>query len=213
MDNNLIRAYLFNDVVQLGFGVADLRTKKKWLNLFLASLREFWGISEHQVGPQVKDGVITGRIDNSHCNLWLSFQLRENGYLHVEFGHLDGKVLLHHSDPDYFVPSLDSILDKTQRNAAIGESSADDIKAVLDTCIFHPREHLHLVEPSVDHHARIGSGISNPLLYLFHLRYQLCPVPQIRAAERGRLSNLFRSAIENNVPIGDCDLMSTPVVI
>jgi len=210
VDKDLIRSFLWEDVMNLGFYPGDLKSKKKWLRALLSSLREFWDISEHQEGPCGKEGTITGRIDNSHFNIWLKFELRENGYLHVELGHIDGRVLFYHSDPDYFVPQLSKILDNKQRNIAIGESETTDIELVLASCMFHPREHLHIVAPDFDHQARIGGGISNPFLYLFHLRYQLCPIPQKREAEKGRLLELFRNAIYSNSRINAEDLMAQP---
>lgn len=212
MDKDVIRSYLWEDVFRLGFSVDDGKNRKVWIKSFLGSLREFWGISEHQEGPSEKDGKIIGRIDNSHFNLWLSFELSDNGHLHIEFGHIDGRVLFHHSDPIYFTPPLNKVLDMTQRNVAVGESESADIIAVLNSCIFHPREHLHIAAPEFDHQVRIGGGIINPFLYLFHLRYQLCPISQIREAEKGRLLELFNGAITTNSSISAKDLMAQPVM-
>lgn len=210
MDKDVIRSYLWEDVFRLGFSIDDAKSRKRWLKSFLGSLREFCGFSEHQEGPSVKDGKIIGRIDNSHYNLWVYFELSDNGHLHIEFGHIDGRVLFHHSDPIYFSPPLNKILDKALRNVAVGKSDRKDIAEVLDGCIFHPREHLHIAAPEFDHQVRIGGGITNPFLYLFHLRYQLCPISQRREAEKKRLLELFSGAIKTNSSISANDMMAQP---
>ena len=83
-----------------------------------------------------------------------------------------------------------------------------DVKAVLNGMIFHPRCHTHLKDIEVTpghldqnssglklHEIRIGGGIENPYVFLFHLRYQFCLVDQIRKTERQRLIDLFVNAI------------------
>ncbi len=84
-----------------------------------------------------------------------------------------------------------------------------DVENVLDGMIFHPRCHSHLEDlgswwarldldrdglPSKE--VRIGGGIENPYIFLFHLRYQFCLVSkQVRQTERQRLINLFDRSI------------------
>jgi hypothetical protein len=87
-----------------------------------------------------------------------------------------------------------------------------DIEAVLNGMILHPRCHSHLEDLGVQnvqldgsigglssHEARIGGGIENPFVLLFHLRYQFCLVSdQARQTERQRLIELFENAIRNS---------------
>ena len=89
-----------------------------------------------------------------------------------------------------------------------------DIEAVLNGMIFHPRCHAHLEDLEVrhvqldqnrgglsSHEVRIGGGIENPYVFLFHLRYQFCLVTdQFRQTERQRLIDLFENAIQNSLP-------------
>ncbi|MBI9084159.1 MAG: hypothetical protein JEZ11_11220 [Desulfobacterales bacterium] len=84
-----------------------------------------------------------------------------------------------------------------------------DIEAVLDGMIFHPRCHTHLEDLGISnvqldqekgglksHEVRIGGGIENPYVFLFHLRYQFCLVhTNVRRDERQRLIDLFESSI------------------
>ena len=95
-----------------------------------------------------------------------------------------------------------------------------DIEAVLDGMIFHPRCHTHLEELGTrhvrldqekggleSHEIRIGGGIENPYVFLFHLRYQFCLVHKdVRQTERRRLIDLFEKSImerEQNVTARD----------
>lgn len=61
--------------------------------------------------------------------------------------------------------------------------------------IFHGRAHQHIKSPFPENKIRIGGGIDNPYLYLFHLRYQLCPDKKRRDEEKERLIPLFESAV------------------
>jgi len=95
-----------------------------------------------------------------------------------------------------------------------------DIEAVLDGMLFHPRCHAHLEDIGVrhvqldpdsgglsSHKVRIGGGIENPYVFLFHIRYQFCLVAdQIRRTEKKRLIGLFENAIRNNSTVNARDL-------
>ncbi|NQU64788.1 MAG: hypothetical protein HQ517_10990 [SAR324 cluster bacterium] len=86
----------------------------------------------------------------------------------------------------------------------------DDIKAVLNGMIFHPRCHTHLEDLGIQqvqldqskdglklHDIRIGGGIENPYIFLFHLRFQFClESNRVRKAEKQRLIDLFERSIK-----------------
>ena len=87
--------------------------------------------------------------------------------------------------------------------------------------LFHPRCHAHIEDIGVQHvqldqdrgglslhEVRIGGGIENPYVFLFHLRYQFCLVAsQARQTERQRLIDLFDVAIRgNNSTVSASDL-------
>ena len=57
--------------------------------------------------------------------------------------------------------------------------------------IEHPRGHLHVFEDAAYHEVRVGTGISDPFLFLFQLRFQLCLDPEVRQAELVRLAAIF----------------------
>lgn len=95
-------------------------------------------------------------------------------------------------------------------------SLAGDVQSVLDGMVIHPRNHTHIAEyeplDSPDtippllplHEIRVGGGIENAFVFLFHLGYQFCLVSrETRDSERTRLVNLFTTAIkgrETHVP-------------
>jgi hypothetical protein len=82
---------------------------------------------------------------------------------------------------------------------------------VIDGLILHPCAHQHIAHPVDNHEIRFGGGITNPYLYLFHLRYQLCPLEDRRNRERVRLTDLFFNAInENRLAISANELMTIP---
>ncbi len=88
----------------------------------------------------------------------------------------------------------------------------EDIEAVLDGMIFHPRCHTHLEDLGIrhvqlsmenggleSHEIRIGGGIENPYVFLFNVRYQFCLVHEdVRRDERARLIDLFNGAIRTD---------------
>ena len=96
------------------------------------------------------------------------------------------------------------------RKIAINSMDYGDIGAVVDSLIIHPTPHQHLESPLDNHDIRIGGGLINPFLYLFHLRVQLCPDKDMRTAERKRLISLFDVAIRKNSAIKPNDLMQIP---
>ena len=88
-----------------------------------------------------------------------------------------------------------------------------DVETVLDGMLFHPRCHTHIDKIGVQgrpidldvgglslHEVRIGVGIENPYVFLFHLRYQCCLVADpARREEKHRLIELFYHSIKNKV--------------
>jgi len=95
-----------------------------------------------------------------------------------------------------------------QWKKAINKYSIEDLEAVIDGLICHPRLHQHIESPIDEHIIRIGGKIDNPFLFLFHLRYQFCPSIEKRLAERARLLVLFNQHIRDNEPIPISTLMS-----
>ena len=97
-----------------------------------------------------------------------------------------------------------------------------DIETVVDGMIFHPRCHAHLEKLGIQqmqldqdrdgvelHEVRIGGGIENPYVFLFHLRYQFCLVHKdVRRNERQRLIDLFERSIRDRQSVNARDLFN-----
>jgi hypothetical protein len=116
-----------------------------------------------------------------------------------------------HVDPEFHSKaSLQTSVDKYPHQQ-MGELRRD-VEAVLNGMLFHPRCHAHLEDLGgwhvqldqnsgglSSHEVRIGGGIENSYVFLFHLRYQFCLVSdQARNDEKTRLIGLFENAIKNN---------------
>ena len=115
-----------------------------------------------------------------------------------------------HVDPEFHSKaSLQTSVDKYPHQQ-MGELRRD-VEAVLNGMLFHPRCHTHLEDLGIrhvqldqekgglkSHEVRIGGGIENSYVFLFHLRYQFCLVhTNARRDERLRLVDLFENAIRN----------------
>lgn len=103
---------------------------------------------------------------------------------------------IHDVDDQYFnFPNQLFLTKYNQEQKALREFEAQDIEKVVDGLLCHPVVHQHIESPIDKHEIRIGGGIDNAFLFLFQLRYQLCPFPDKRKTERDRLMNLFQDEI------------------
>ena len=121
----------------------------------------------------------------------------------------------HHVDHSYFSFPEQSFVQRYPKRGEVKREIKNmkkchiehHIETVLNGLIFHPRAHQHIESPINNHEIRVGGGIDNAFLYLFHLRYQLCPIQEIRDAERRRIVDLFEDAIRENRIISANELM------
>ena len=199
MDNDIIRAYLWQEVIRLGFSPAGNKDIKSWLGMYGQSLKDFWEIDDYPAHPK-SNGKITANLScAASFNMALNYSITNITRFAVTFSpSLDrsNKLWVHDVDGSYFGFPERSLLYKYRKGKkAISKISPKHIERVLDGLIFHPTAHQHIKTDF--RFIRIGGGIQNPFLYLFHLRYQLCPDKKRRNEERGRLINLFESAIKN----------------
>jgi len=204
MDNNIIQAYLWNEVIRLGFSPAGDKDRKHWIIQYGKSLKEFWGVGEYPT----KNKLDTIVVNHSNVNLEYQFSPITNIEKYtIEFYYLsDSLELMWTHDVDsqgYFQFPEKSLLQKYKKlPTAKRNISTIHIETVLNGLIFHPAVHQHIKSPIDDHEIRIGGGIYNPFVFLFHLRFQLCPFDEKRNKEKTRLVALFEDAIrsENNIP-------------
>jgi len=199
MDNDIIQAYLWQEIIRLGFSPAGDKDKKNWLRMYGRSLKDFWEIDDYPPTPKSNGTITTELTCTASLNIALSYSITNITKFAVTFSPFSdrsNKLWVHDVDgSSYFFFPERSLLTKYKKGkAAIKKISVKHIEKVLDGLIFHPMAHQHI---NTDfHEIRIGGGINNPFLYLFHLRYQLCPDETRRNEERERLFNLFESAIK-----------------
>ncbi|MBA7549396.1 hypothetical protein ES705_41877 [subsurface metagenome] len=203
MDNDIIRAYLWQDVIRLGFSPSGNKNINKWLLMYGKSLKDFWEIDEYPFHPK-RNGDITATLScTASLNIALNYSITNITKFAVTFSPFSdrsNKLWVHDVDGSYFVFPEQSLLSKYRKGEeAIKKISNKHIERVLTGLIFHPMAHQHINTDLKS--IRIGGGIHNPFLYLFHLRYQLCPDKTRREEEKNRLIRLFESAVRNNTPV------------
>lgn len=130
---------------------------------------------------------------------------------------MNGKELMwcHDMDGQYFNFPNQVFLDyHKKRGGAVKtlSNNDNDMVKVIDSLIIHPTPHQHIESPVNNHNIRIGGGLLNPFLYLFHLRVQLCPDQDLRDAEKNRLVDLFKEAVTDNRPVVINKLMEIPKI-
>lgn len=217
MDKNFIRAYLWQDIIRLGFCPHGTKNQMHWLHQFGQSLKNFWEVDTYPKSPCNKNGKTVAVIDCTVFDVYLEYTVEHAARFMVSFFFalaITRELMWKHDVDGSFCtfPVQPFLTYHNQRNAAVKEFSCKDIEAVLDGLIFHPAAHQHIMSPIDSHEIRIGGGINNPFLYLFHLRYQLCPHREKREAERNRLIELFTNAVKSNSPITVNELMAQPQI-
>lgn len=201
MDKKMIRAYLWQDIIRLGFCPDGSRDQERWLHVLGGSLKDFWEIDQYPAKCSIREGKIEGVIDCHRLDLWLEYFIDSMAKFNVHFLYIPPSTTkelmwVHDVDGNYFTLPAQVLLDNhNQRSIAVREFTNDDIEAIVDGLLLHPAAHQHIKSPIDDHEIRIGGGIDNPFQYLFQLRYQLCPFEAKRDAERNRLIPLFAEAI------------------
>lgn len=218
--DKLLYAYLANEVMIKGFCPPGLMEQKSWLLQFNRSLRDFWEAGDCYPAPKVGEGNrLCATIDIATA-LDLSFEycIDTVSKFVVSFMYappVNSKELMWTHDVDgtfYKFPEQDFLTLHNQRNLYLRRATLVDVEAVVDGLLLHPSSHQHIESPIDEHEIRIGGGISNPFQYLFHLRYQLCPMVLKKVAERRRLIDLFFNAITTGSSITKADLMAQPTV-
>jgi hypothetical protein len=199
MGDDIIQAYLWQDVIRLGFSPSGNKDIKRWLRMYGESLNSFWEV-DYPPNPKSNRTITAELTCASSLNIALSYSITSITKFAVAFSPFSdrsNKSWVHDVDGSYFVfPELSLLSKYPKSKIALKKISVKHIEKVLDGLIFHPRAHQHI---NTDIHSiRIGGGIHNPFLYLFHLRYQLCPDETKRVEEKTRLIKLFVNAIKNN---------------
>ena len=213
MNDNRRRAIVWDMIERLAFRP---KPPESWLGVYAKTLHGLWGVEP-----------IWGRFAlNDHFDI--PFFMLKCDYLIESIDKYSVSLI---QDPStvrcYWQNHIDSkYLSKGSLYSASGRYPLQqraqlqrDIEAVLDGMIFHPRCHTHFEDLGVQldqskgglssHEVRIGGGIENPYVFLFHLRYQFCLVSNhVRQTERQRLIDLFKRSISNNQDVSAKDLFN-----
>ena len=202
MENKLMLSYLWQEMIRVAFTPSH---PSEWMRRYNDKFSTFLEYSQPQKHPTSRY-PLKGELSVDEMNLYLEFELKQNGHFSITYNHLNNdsdpnNIWTHDCDPSFFDIPLDYLLENqacgNARRSACVTFERKDLEDVLDAAIFHPREHQHIISPINNHKIRIGGGLNNPFLYLFHLRYQFCP-EQKRPSERKRLLDLFENIIRKN---------------
>lgn len=209
MNDNKRRAFVWDEIERLAFRPDS---PEKWLGVYAKTLHRLWGeeATWNRFGPD--DEFIVTFLNLKCCHFINTVSKYEISFVHNPSGCTHWKI---HVDPKFL--SKASLQTPVERYPSRQMDELHrDVEAVLNGMIFHPRCHTHLEDLGIrhvqldqgkgglkSHEIRIGGGIENPYVFLFHLRYQFCLVhTDVRRDERLRLIDLFERSIRNkkNVP-------------
>lgn len=205
MNDNKRRAIVWDTIERLAFRP---NPPASWLGVYAKTLHALWGVEPMWDRFGLDDTFIVTFL-NLKCSHFVESESKyEFSFVHDSSDCFLWKI---HVDPGFLSKaSLQTCGDRYPRRQ-MGKLSRD-VKDVLDGMLFHPRCHVHLEDLGIRHvqldpekgglklhEIRIGGGIENPYVFLFHLRYQFCLVhTDVRRNERVRLIDLFENAIKNN---------------
>ena len=78
MDNDLVCAYLWQDIIRLGFSPSGTKHKKNWLRQYGKSLKLFWQIEDYPAIPSSRGGYLSATIDSTaHLGLCFEYAIAE----------------------------------------------------------------------------------------------------------------------------------------
>lgn len=202
----------------MGFSPSSTKDRKSWLHQFSQSLRFFWETDQYITPPQDDGSCISSTID-SNPSVGFVFEYAIEAINKFAIKHMyrisaSGTDIMWIHDIDgikYFnFPNKLLLVPHNNRNLIVQNIDREDLECIINSLITHPIPHQHIESPIDNHDIRIGGGLINPFLYLFNLRYQLCPDLKMRDAEKDRLVDLFSSAVKNNKLISANSLMQIP---
>ncbi|MBF0546695.1 MAG: hypothetical protein HQM08_19770 [Candidatus Riflebacteria bacterium] len=179
-------------------------------------MKSFWGIEAYPKPPNGIGGKYTATID-SCISLGMTYEYSIENFQNfsIDLLHappINDKQLLwqHGMDGQYFNFSSHYSIEPKQCKQLVKEMKSEDVYVLVDSLVIHPIPHQHIKSPVDNHEIRIGGGIYNPYLYLFHLRVQLCPDKRMRDGEKERLVALFEKAVRRDKAPSINDLMKIP---
>lgn len=207
----IVKAYVADAVLRQAFCPASGNEKLRWLNRLHANVRAFWGIENSPKVPRVQGDALCGTLEHGKLQILVEYRVEANADIgaKIMFCRDNDRDLLwcHHSDTQFYrFPDRTALLAIGKEKEALRVASPADFEAVVDGLICHPAVHQHVESYFNQHEIRIGGGIGNAFLFLFHMRFQLCPFPEQRLEERSRLARIFSTAVREDRQISANEL-------
>lgn len=206
MNDNKRRAIVWDTIERLAFRP---NPPQSWLGVYAKTLHALWGMEPTRVYLARNDEFSVTFLNLECCYSIDSVDKYSASLVHDSSDCLHWQI---HVDPAFHSKASLQIPVPNYPRQQMGELRRD-VQTVLNGMLFHPRCHAHFEDLGVrhvqldqdsgglsSHEVRIGGGIENPYVFLFHLRYQFCLVSnQARNDEMTRLIGLFENAIRNHV--------------
>jgi hypothetical protein len=179
-----------------------------WLSLYERTIHQLWELEPGDVVTQCNT-----RLEVPFLNISCEYRVEQIGKYDVSIrlrGDDSRFPLAFQVDPAYASKASLHNEIRRYRRQDCARHLHNDVASVLDGMVFHPRNHTHLEDCGLTasmqggqaldaHEIRVGGGIENAFVFLFHLRYQFCLVSEdTRTHEKNRLVALFTSAIEES---------------
>ena len=174
------RTHMWQAIVRRVFSFEDQKRSAEWLGCFTQSVFTY---IDDPIGlsPKLSCDTFRGRFGHG-CLLTCDYTIGSD------------RAQFDIQRPEWYAQyGIDRTVFAPLRGAdeEVDEVTAGDVDSVLRGMIAHPRVHLHTYEDKVYHDMRIGSGLDEPLLFLFQLRFQLNLDEKRREAEIARLRDIF----------------------
>jgi hypothetical protein len=200
------RAIVWDTVERMAFRP---QKPKRWIGVFKRTLHTLWKVEPFPW----ENGKFALPIPDLECRYHAETVEKYNSQL-VRHS-VNATVWRIEVDPEYLSRAALHDASGKYPHQARQSRLRRDVELVLDGMLFHPRNHTHLSELGIGVperpdlrpadrsrklEVRIGGGIENSFIFLFHLRYQFCLISEVRKEERRRLVELFTNAISVNRP-------------
>jgi hypothetical protein len=217
------RAIVWDTIERIAFRPASDKDRRAWLEIYAKTLAKVWQMDQGNVQIRRRDGGELAGFSVPFLNLDCDCGIEGRSKYSVTVSRVEDSaqaVCWHlHVDPDFASSRGFCSSSATYPLQNVAENLEDDVAAVLDGMIFHPRNHAHGKKLGIGWSAgpedtmlstdevRLGGGIENAFVFLAHLRYQFCLLSEdARSEERRRLERLFLVSIRDkarSVPAKD----------
>jgi len=202
------RAIVWDTIERIAFRPSSNNDRSTWLGVYAKTLHKLWGME-----PMWNHFGSSDIFDIPFLDLKCDYTIENAEKYSVSLQNSTTSCNYWQNDIDPKYLSKASLYPANAQYPSQQRAHLQrDIKAVLDGMLFHPRCHTHIENIGIppmqldpdkgglsSHEVRIGGGIENSYIFLFHLRYQFCLVAdQVRQTERQRLIDLFDDAIRHN---------------